>query len=124
MNTFLEANPQIRSSADIAVRLAGKSLLPASVIGLCHWLFAEIDAEDAEWFLHRVADGDGLAANSPIAVLRARIVKLRMGGGRVNETDALALAIYAWNAHRAGETRMKFQFPRGGLTADNFPVPK
>jgi hypothetical protein len=124
MNAFIASQPQIRTSADLAVRLAAKSLLPASVMGLCHWLFAAFDADEAEWFLSRVSDGDGLAADSPVAVLRARIVKLRMGGGRVNETDALALVIYAWNAYRAGEPRTKLQMPKGGLTTDNFPVPR
>jgi hypothetical protein len=90
----------------------------------CHWLFSDLDPDDAEWFLARAADGDGLSADDPIAALRNRIIKMRVGGGRVNETDALALAINAWNAHRAGERRSKLQLPRGGLTPDNFPEPR
>src|ERR1700712_4787020 len=46
---------------------------------------------------------------------------MRVGGGRVNETDALALVIMAWNAHRAGETRSKLQMRRGGLTPGELP---
>jgi hypothetical protein len=72
------------------------------VVGLCQWLFSALDADEADWFLSRVADRDGLASDHPAAALRNRIVKMRIGGGRVNETDALALAIYAWNALRAG----------------------
>jgi hypothetical protein len=124
MNAFIEANPQIRTSAELASKLATRSLLPASVIGLCHWLFSDLDADAADWFLSRSADGDGIAADDPIAALRNRIVKMRVGGGRVNETDALALVIMAWNAHRAGETRSKLQMPRGGLTPENFPEPR
>lgn len=124
MNTFVTANPQIRTSADIAARYAAKSLLPASVIGLCHWLFSPLDPDAADWFLARAADGDGLAKDDPIAALRNRIVKMRVGGGRVNETEALALVIYAWNAFRVGEARTKLQMPKGGLTPDNFPEPK
>lgn len=124
MNAFVDSNPQIRASAEIAVRYSSRTLLPASVIGLCHWLFSAIDADDADWFLARIADGDGLPANHPIAALRARIVKMRLSGGRVNETEALALTIYAWNAHRSGETRSKLQMPKGGLTAENFPEPR
>jgi hypothetical protein len=123
MNTFIDANPQIRTSAELAARLSTRTLLPASVIGLGHWLFSPLDPDDADWFLARAADGDGLPSNSPVAILRKRIVNMRVGGGRVNETDALALVIYAWNAHRAGETRTKLQMPRGGLTPENFPEP-
>lgn len=86
--------------------------MPASIVGLCYWLFSEHDADDALWFLSRLADGDGLAADDPISALRNRIVKMRMGGGRVNETDALALAIFAWNAKRMGESRTKLQLPK------------
>ena len=124
MNTFVTANPQIRTSAEAAQRHASRSLLPASVIGLCHFLFSAIDPDAADWFLARAADGDGLAKDDPIAALRNRIVRMRVGGGRVNETEALALVIYAWNAFRAGETRSKLQMPKGGLTPENFPEPR
>lgn len=124
MNEFLDANPRLRTSADLASKLASRSLLPSSVVGLCHWLFSDLDPDAASWFLARLADGDGLAADDPIAVLRTRIIKMRVGGGRVHETEALALAIHAWNAHRAGETRTKLQLPRGGLTPENFPEPR
>jgi hypothetical protein len=123
MNAFLE-NRRLRTSAEIAVKIASRTLLPASIVGLCHWLFSDLDPDDASWFLARLADGDGLAADDPIAALRNRIVKMRVGGGRVNETEALALAVMAWNARRAGETRTKLQLPRGGLTSENFPEPR
>lgn len=124
MNEFLEENPRLRTSAEVASKLSSRSLLPSSVIGLCHWLFSDLDPDAASWFLTRLADGDGLAADDPIAALRTRVVKMRVGGGRVPETEALALVIYAWNAHRAGETRTKLQLPRGGLTPENFPEPR
>ena len=124
MNAFLDEHPRIRTSAEVAAKLASRALLPASIFGLCHWLFSDLDGDAADWFLHRLADGDGLSSDDPIAALRSRIVKMRVGDGRVNETDALALAIYAWNAHRAGETRSKLQMPRGGLTPENFPEPR
>lgn len=114
----------LRTSAEVASKLASRSLLPSSVIGLCHWLCSDLDPDAASWFLARLADGDGLSADDPIAALRTRIVRMRVGGGGVHETEALALAIYAWNAHRAGETRTKLQLPRGGLTPQNFPEPR
>ncbi|MEV7428337.1 hypothetical protein AB0N29_01850 [Nocardioides sp. NPDC092400] len=124
MNDFLERHPEIRAPADLASRLASRERLPASVIGLCHYLFAKLDADEANWFLLRVADGDGIAAADPIAVLRARITRLRVTGGRINETEGLALTIRAWNAHRPGEQRTKLQMPKGGLANENFPIPR
>lgn len=124
LTVFLETNRRLRGSAAVANKLASRTLLPASIIGLCHWLFSDLDPDDASWFLARLADGDGLAADDPVSALRNRIVKMRVGGGRVNETEALALVILAWNARRAGETRSKLQLPRGGLTSENFPEPR
>lgn len=124
MDDFLERHPEIRSSADLASRLASRERLPASVIGLCHFLFSKIDPDAATTFFMRVADGDGISATDPIAVLRNRIIRLRVSGGRINETEGLALTIRAWNAHRSGETRTKLQMPKGGLTNENFPEPR
>lgn len=123
LGAFLETHAQLRGSAEVANKLASKTLLPASIIGLCHWLFSDLDPDEAGHFLARLADGDGLAADDPISALRNRIVKMRVGGGRVSETEALALVIMAWNARRAGETRSKLQLPRGGLTSENIPEP-
>lgn len=124
LTAFLEQHMRLRGSAEVASKIASKTLLPASIIGLCHWLFSDLDPDEAGEFLSRLADGDGLAADDPIAALRNRIVKMRVGGGRVNETEAIALLVMAWNARRAGETRTKLQLPRGGLTTENFPEPR
>ena len=107
LTAFFEQHGQLRGSAEIATKLAAGTLLPASIIGLCHWLFNDIDPDEAGEFLARFADGDSLAADDPIAALSNRVVQMRVGGGRVNETEALALVILAWNARRSGETRSK-----------------
>lgn len=123
MDAFLEACPEIAYSAEIASKLSSRNLLPASVIGLAHWLFSDIDPDQATWFIGRVVDED-VEVDHPARVLNRRIVSMRIAGGRVNESDALALIIRAWNAYRAGESPRKFQMPRGGLANSNFPMPR
>lgn len=123
MLDYLDRNPQIRHSADVAKTLQSRSLLPASVIGLAHWLFSRTDADDATWFISRVVDED-VPTDHPARVLHRRIVAMRLAGGRVNETEALALTIRAWNAHRANQRPQKFQMPKGGLSNENFPEPR
>lgn len=123
MMEFLTECPEIVHSAEIASKLASRTLLPASVLGLAHWLFSDIDPDQATFFIARVIDED-VPTGHPARTLHRRIVNLRINGGRVNESEALALTIRAWNAYRAGETPRKFQMPKGGLTNDNFPVPR
>lgn len=123
MLEFLAEHPEIEHSAEVARKLSSRNLLPASVIGLAHWLFAAIDPESATWFLARVIDED-VPRDHPARVLNRRIVSMRIAGGRVNESEALALTIRAWNAYRAGERPQKLQMPKGGLTNRNFPEPR
>lgn len=42
---------------------------------------------------------------------------------RQRHRSSLALAIHAWNTHRAGGARTVLQTPRGGLTPESFPEP-
>lgn len=116
-------NPSIRESAEIASKLGTRSMLPNSIVGLTHYLFSQDDRDKATWFMTKVYDGDGLSFGDPIYALRKRIMDMRISGGRVNETEALALTILAWNAARKGKKLARLQLPKGGLTASNFPRP-
>jgi hypothetical protein len=121
MNLFIDEHPQIRTSAEIASKMASFCCRPASsgcVTG-CSRTSTPRARRGSSTERRTVT-----CAEDPIAALRNRIVKMRVGGGRVNETDALALVIMAWNTHRAGERRSKLQMPRGGLTPENFPEPR
>lgn len=120
---YLARHPEIEFSAEIGRKCASRSLLPASIVGLAHWLFSAIDPDKATWFLQRVVDED-VPRNHPARTLHRRIVTMRLAGGRVNETEALALTIRAWNAYRNGENPTKFQMPKGGLSNNNFPEPR
>lgn len=122
MSDFLERHPEVRSSAELAARLASRESLPASVYGLCHYLFAKLDPDEAGMFLKRVADGDEIPSTHPIGQLRRRITQLRVRGGRINETEGLALTIQTWNSVRAGNKNLRM--PKGALTNENFPEPK
>ncbi len=123
MDDYLAEYPEIEHSAEVASKLSSRNLLPASVIGLAHWLFSGIDPDLATWFVNRIVDED-VPRDHPARVLNRRIVSMRIAGGRVNESEALALTIRAWNAFRAGESPERFQMPRGGLTNRSFPEPK
>ena len=111
MTDFLERHPEVRTSADLAARLASRESLPASVYGLCHYLIAKLDTDDASHFLKRVADGDEIPRTHPIGQLRRRITQVRVRGGRINETEGLALTIQTWNTVRSGSKTLRM--PKG-----------
>jgi hypothetical protein len=110
----LAKNPHARDSAaygDSNTRATG---LHASLLGFCHWLLTEIDSRDGTWFLLRDR------------ILRENVARANSSRAqaRLTSDEYIALVIYAWNAHRKGEKRNKLQFPKGGLSNDNFPMPR
>lgn len=121
---FLAENSEVPRSAKVAALRSKSTLLPASVLGMCHYLFSQIDADQATWFFDRLADGDGLASTHAVAALKNRLIKERLSSGRIRDTTLTALVIRAWNAYRRNEPITKIQLPPGGLTAANYPVPE
>ncbi|MEV4806808.1 hypothetical protein AB0K18_43010 [Nonomuraea sp. NPDC049421] len=91
---------------------------PASIVSLAHWLLHQRDAEQAHWFMHRLADGVMLEEDHPVRRLRQRLGK----DARLSDAEVLALIISAWNAYRAGESRKRLQLPNP-ITNDTMPRP-
>lgn len=113
----------LEESARFSATNARKLGVPKSTLGLAYFLFHNIDTTDAAKFLDNCVSGSDLPYDDPAMALRRRIQNIRDKGGRVNESQMLALVINAWNAHRRGEKRQRIQDPKGGLTSKNFPMP-
>lgn len=122
--TFLQEHPEIRESTQVASLLRKPSRLPASVIGLTHWLFSRIDTEDAAWFFDKLGTGANLDQYHPVWTLRRRAELADQGTGRVPEDMLLACVIKAWNAYRDGEEIKLLAFRPGGANPEKFPLPK
>lgn len=121
---YLHEHPDVRASATLAASLRKPSRLPASVLGLTHWLFTRIDADDADWFFERLGSGVGLAQYHPVWTLRKRAGEIAEGSGRVPEDMLLAFVIKAWNGYRDGEEMRILRYRPGGATPEKFPLPK
>lgn len=130
----LEEFPDIRLAAEVADGVRTHIPIPASALGLCHWLFMRIQAADADErsqlhedvtnFFDRLRDGADLAANHPIAVLRRTAIENMTSKSRLNEVVMTAYVIKAWNAYRDGRTMSLLRFRVGGATPESFPEPK
>ncbi len=121
---FLEKNPRLRESTTVAVSLRKSSALPASVVGLTHWVFSGIDSVDAVWFFDHLGSGVGLEQYHPVWTLRKRAAELSKEQGRVPEDMLLAFVIKAWNAYRDGAELRLLRFKPGGALPEKFPMPK
>jgi hypothetical protein len=122
--TFLAEHPECRNSASVAVALRKPVALPASILGLTHWVFTGIDGEDADFFFERLGTGASLPQYHPILTLRKKSREISEGPGRVPEDMLLAFVIKAWNAYRDGDEMRLLRFRPGGAQPEKFPQPK
>lgn len=121
----LERHPWLRDIAKAAIVTSRGCGLPTSVIGLCWWLFGQKDADDAEHFFARLADGQGLVKGMPIYELRETVDgRNHPVRGERSTMYLTAITIKAWNAFRAGEAVGVLRFRSGGTNPERFPEPK
>lgn len=120
----LDEFPDIRYSAEVIDSVHLHIPIHKSILGLCHWLFNRIDADDCAFFFDRLKDGAGLMANDPIAVLRRTVIDNMHERSRLSGTVVLAYVIKAWNAYREGREIALLKYRQGGAKPEQFPEPK
>lgn len=121
----LEEIPWLRDGMTQISRVQASVHLPASVGGLCWWLFMSIDAEDANFFFEALSSGENMAAGDPIYELR-RVLSSSQDAirGERNLTWLLAVVIKAWNKYRDGEKVAQLKFRPGGANPERMPEPR
>ncbi|MGH3599440.1 MAG: hypothetical protein ACRDQH_04040 [Pseudonocardiaceae bacterium] len=131
MLATLEAHPEIRYSAEVAIRVARRLPVQKSVVGLCHWLFGRVETvdspNDCEHFFELLADGSDLSRNHPVFVLRRTIIDTSLAKSSrvsINETVLTVYIIKAWNAYRDGKDISILRWRVGGANPEVFPEPK
>lgn len=82
---------------------------------------AQIDEAAAERFLDDFVSGAGLAPDSPILLLRNRVLGMR---GRSDPNEVAALTIKAWNIWRRGGTLRLLGWRHSGGMREPFPKPE
>lgn len=121
----LEAHPSLPEVAKQAESVAHKCGMPASIVGLCIWLFSQVPdaAEDAEFFFGRLSDFQGLVKGDPIYELRKAVEQSKSVRGERSARYLAAITIKAWNAFRRGDKVGLLRFTTGGASPEKFPKP-
>lgn len=114
--------PAIEHSCKIGARackIFPKSVTP-TLAAACHYLFAQINRNQADQFWMDYCEGDGLPKGDPVHTYRSKMG--RMSDFRAADRDLpAALAIKAWNARRAGLQILRLNWDAG---KEAFPVPR
>lgn len=121
VESFVDLNPDIRSAAEFAGRVARKTDCPPSVVAYTTWVLARINQREANQFWIDAAEKVGLAAGDPVIALTNRFAESRRNRERVSKHQYLSVIYRAWNARRRGSTLrvIKVNSPSGGLV----PIP-
>lgn len=117
----LDKYPWLRDIALPVNRVAHLSGLPASVAGFCWWLFCQISADDNDFFMERLADGQNLVKGDAVYELRRALDSSRSVRGERSERYLTAITIKAWNAYRDGSKVGLLRFNPGGAKPEKFP---
>lgn len=119
----IEKYPYLREGAQAADQVSRGSGLPPSIVGLCWWLFDQLDAEDADFFFSRLRDGQSMAKGDSIYELRRAVVASRSVRGERSQAYLTAITIKAWNAYRDGVKVGLLRYRPGGANPEKFPEP-
>ena len=120
---FLELNPDIRKSVDF-IQKNGKELSLFSGKALFtgfHFIFSQFDQKLADDFILSIAYGTNLYKNSPIILLRDRLLKDKLSQTKLKPIHKKALLVLTWNAYISSKTARILQWRKDSDKRRTFP---
>jgi hypothetical protein len=123
---FQENASEIRNCLPAAKAAHRSAYAPIRVTAFANLLFRRLDAYEADVFMKALTSGVGLEYESPILLLRQRLVNDYGGKVKVSKPQSwivLALIFKAWNYWRDGESIKQLSFKPGGASKEVFPEP-
>lgn len=96
---FVDQYPEIRDSVNMVAHMQRgiAKLAGYAVPTAMHHLFARVDRGRADIFIGQLHSGAGLDPNSPIYLLRERLIENSANRHKVERTQLMAIWIKAWN---------------------------
>lgn len=95
------------------VEPAGK-LASRSILGAAYIKFKRVNPEMAKRFFALLTTGVGISEDSPVYLLRERMITNRTQRAKVNSQHILALTVKAWNLFVSGKTVKRLSWDKDG----------
>ena len=99
-----------------------RGMIYPSVIDACHYLFKQKDKALADDFVLRLRKGSGLDGDSPMYLLRERLIANITSKAKLSKVYVMALCIKAWNYERSGTKLRCLRWREQGHSPEPFPV--
>jgi hypothetical protein len=121
---LLEWHPNIRNSVARFPKPSSKALVPISHVCAFHYIFSLKDAELADEFMDKLVTGNNLSDDDPVAVLRNKLILIKLNNTKVESKILRAYLIKTWNAVREGRTIRNLCWRTGRCPNEQFPTAK
>lgn len=108
--------PRVRESVAYCRTLG--DVVAASRSAWLHCVTQDACPRLSDEFFSKLASGEMLPTNSPIYLLRARLISEKQGKARLPLVEVLALMVKAWNAHVEGRPLKNLKW----AVSEQFPV--
>lgn len=116
---LLKKYPDMREVCNDSVH---RRIIQPSVKVACHYLFRQIDREQADQFISDVLRGHDLPEDDPVLVLRERLMSNIMGKAKLRSEYIMALIIKTWNSRRVGKPLRSLKWRTEGDKPEEFPI--
>lgn len=119
---FIDANPEMQTSASFASRYARNTDVAPSVVAYTHWIFSTINVADADAFWIAASEKVGLRVSDPVLAMTNRFAESRRNRESLSKAAQLSIIYRVWNARREHRTlrNVRVNSVNGGLV----PIPE
>jgi hypothetical protein len=122
MLEWYNSNPSllgmIKKASQLSIEFS--RILSPSWIASLMFIFSRTSITDSEDFMRKLCTGLDLSVNSPIYILRKKLLDDKVNAAKLPIKDRIGLMIKAWNLHRKGAS---CKIIRWDKNTERFPTP-
>lgn len=118
---LLERNPGMRDSVAAVGSSKRKVMVAGSPASFLHYKFSHNNRSKGDEFFDLLTSGAGLTEDSPVYLLRERLIRNKDAKARLRQVDIIALCIKAWNAFSTGRSIRTLRWTNRGDAPEDFP---
>jgi hypothetical protein len=115
LELILEVHPGLIEAAAKVHHHKVTHVVPGGIAAMSAYFFFQSNDRKAETFFGRLGDGAELHKNSPMYVLREKLMTAKMQRRRWKNSELLSMLVRAWNAHYSNrKIKVLRQTTKGG----------
>lgn len=119
---WVDQNPEITESCEIAHMYARRADCTPSVAAYTHYMMSRIDSEEADRFWAQAATKANLEEGDAVLAMTAKFADIRRNNQRLRAGVYISMIYRAWNARRQGRTMQTMKI-MSNVTGERARIP-